>query len=686
MQGRLATGASLGAIAEERKPRKLLVLFPGRGGLFGGVGQGLYAKEPAFREMIRHCHNVAGARFPVINYFEGQQLNGETHIELLHASILHAVLHLGLSELWRSKGLIVDGTIGSSLGELTACYLNASLSVEDILSFLCSDVGGHERLPKKAKYIIVQHGCGDYKALVRHAPVELALCAEWSPSVCILACLPEEVVGALPFLEEKALSYHVYSGEYAYHTPLFALCRSNIPKTNMTPRPAVCEVYSSFSGNRVSPGVSFGDLYWFWQGASPVVFRSALESALDYSYDTILCMASSESVKGNVLETAENRNKEIMFLDSLCEGEAEEEVFNNTLETLKGFGKIEQTTRRTTMISNSKECEFADLQIAQDPYSVYRSMREIGSVHYSTVADCWILLDYSDISSVLKQAQAVAPTSGATAPGRDLIRKTLASAFSAKGLAHIHKYLQETSRMLLETAREKGEFDIVGEFALPLTQLTLGRVLNLTAEEVCILQHQCDSQKKALFFDHASKLQTEKITVDDVADFLEELWTDATSIIGGLTSGATNILLEHKAVRRELQWELDLIPQFIEEVLRFDSPQQILVRQSQHSIELANDVIPAGAQIRLCIGAANRDNKHYANPDLFALERNPRDHLSFAAGEHYFLGALLARMQAQVAMEVLLAILPDMEKVSRAMQYSTSSTYRLLEELVVRTG
>jgi cytochrome P450 len=104
-------------------------------------------------------------------------------------------------------------------------------------------------------------------------------------------------------------------------------------------------------------------------------------------------------------------------------------------------------------------------------------------------------------------------------------------------------------------------------------------------------------------------------------------------------------------------------------------------------ILLGNVSLPAGAQVRLCLGAANRDVKHYANPELFVLSRYPKDNLAFGAGTHYCLGAMLARILAQCALRTLLTCCPEMrltQPAGEAGRYVDSDKIRALESLIVK--
>lgn len=125
-----------------------------------------------------------------------------------------------------------------------------------------------------------------------------------------------------------------------------------------------------------------------------------------------------------------------------------------------------------------------------------------------------------------------------------------------------------------------------------------------------------------------------------------------TSLIGS----AIRMLAEQPALQDTLRADPGLIPSFVEEVARLESPFKGHYRTVRRATQLAGVSLDAGATLILCWGAANRDTAHFDHPDDVRLDRpSPRDHLAFGRGVHHCVGAPLARMEARVALEELLA-------------------------------
>ena len=127
-----------------------------------------------------------------------------------------------------------------------------------------------------------------------------------------------------------------------------------------------------------------------------------------------------------------------------------------------------------------------------------------------------------------------------------------------------------------------------------------------------------------------------------------------TNLIGnGLVA-----LLDHPDEMRRLLAQPELYRTGVEEMLRFDSPVQLGNRITTEATELGGVALPAGAQVNLCIGAANRDPAQFPDPDRFDVGRAPNRHLAFAAGIHQCAGLSLARLEATIAISRFLARFP----------------------------
>jgi cytochrome P450 len=163
----------------------------------------------------------------------------------------------------------------------------------------------------------------------------------------------------------------------------------------------------------------------------------------------------------------------------------------------------------------------------------------------------------------------------------------------------------------------------------------------------------------------------------------------------GLLAGAGNetttrligwtgqLLGEHPDQRREIARDRSLVPQAIEEILRFEPPSPVQARWVSRDVEHHGQTVPAGSIMLLLNAAANRDERRWDDPDRFDIHREPKPHLSFGYGIHFCLGAALARLEGRVALDEVLRRFPDWElDMDNAVQARTS-TVRGWERLPV---
>jgi cytochrome P450 len=127
-----------------------------------------------------------------------------------------------------------------------------------------------------------------------------------------------------------------------------------------------------------------------------------------------------------------------------------------------------------------------------------------------------------------------------------------------------------------------------------------------------------------------------------------------------LISSAMLLLLRHPRQMAAVRAEPCLIPKFIEEALRLESPIKAFFRVAKADTELGGVKIPAGSRLAVLFASANRDENKFSNPERFDIDRaNASEHFAFGLGIHYCLGASLARTEARIAFEVLLSRLKD---------------------------
>ena len=152
----------------------------------------------------------------------------------------------------------------------------------------------------------------------------------------------------------------------------------------------------------------------------------------------------------------------------------------------------------------------------------------------------------------------------------------------------------------------------------------------------------------------AAELEGSRLSFDEMLQMLILLLVAGNETTTTLIGNAAIELMRHPQQLARLRAQPELMPLAIEEVLRFSSPVQVDVRHAPRAAEIAGQPVPAGSNMLLWLGSANRDEAVFERPDVFDVGREDNRHLAFGFGPHYCLGANLARLEAQVAVRVLL--------------------------------
>jgi cytochrome P450 len=143
------------------------------------------------------------------------------------------------------------------------------------------------------------------------------------------------------------------------------------------------------------------------------------------------------------------------------------------------------------------------------------------------------------------------------------------------------------------------------------------------------------------------------LSTGEVLAFVVLLLVAGNETTTNLIGNAMKALVRHPDQLAQVARDPRLVPGMLEEALRYDPPVQGLPRRVMQPTELAGTSLPAGSDLLLMFGAANRDESRFPDPDRFDIQRHPEGHLAFGHGIHFCLGASLARLEARVAFEAL---------------------------------
>jgi cytochrome P450/ferredoxin-NADP reductase len=358
------------------------------------------------------------------------------------------------------------------------------------------------------------------------------------------------------------------------------------------------------------------------------------------------------------------------------------------------------------------------------PYEVYRQLRDHAPVYYSPRRDLYVVSRYEDVKACLRNHEQLVNALGndmdgthdsygvgnlvaQDQPRHTVLRAVVRPSFAAREILAMEQHIRELARELLATMRQKGGGDFARDFALPLVfgaslrlmgipssdtdfwQAHLLRSMTRTVGEFGIPEDASTSNREAE--EHLSEIMQRRreeieagakadtpdvisqILLAGASDRLEQveliglahlILSASTDAPAALLTNCIAVLDKFPTLQGYLRQNPSKIKDFVEETLRYDGPAKNLCRQTTAEITIADVTIPENSRIMVLMGSANRDERAHQNPDTFDLFRTMTAEnkiLTFGDGIHSCMGAPLARLTAQVALEEIVASLDDSE-------------------------
>jgi len=368
-----------------------------------------------------------------------------------------------------------------------------------------------------------------------------------------------------------------------------------------------------------------------------------------------------------------------------------------------------------------------------DPFPCYRTLRDDYPCFWSPEAQMWVLSRYADIVSAGQDWQTYSSASGnlmTELPGRagatlgssdppkhDRLRGLIQHAFMKRNLLALEEPVRAVAQEVFGDLRGVDRFDFK-EASSRFTVKVLMAVLGLpmgdeaivdeqTVRDNAVLMVQSDARTRAKgpehiaaynwMQDYASQViamrraapRNDLISnfalaeIDgDRLDDREVLLTTTTLIMAGVESlGGFMMMFAYNlasfdAARQAVVADPGLLPDAIEESLRFNTSAQRFRRRLMRDVVLHGQTMLAGDFVCLAYGSGNRDERQYPNPDVFDIARKPRGHLGFGGGVHACLGTAIARLAVKIAFEEFHKAVPDYRRVADQLPWMPSSTFR----------
>jgi cytochrome P450 len=353
-----------------------------------------------------------------------------------------------------------------------------------------------------------------------------------------------------------------------------------------------------------------------------------------------------------------------------------------------------------------------------NPYPVFRRLREEAPLYYNDEHDFYAISRYDDCLSVLGNRDDFISGNGSILefikndmpvpsamfifedpPLHTIHRKLLSRMFTPKRMGALELEIREFCAKALDPLIGAAEFDFIEHLGLEMPMRVIGMMLGIPEQHLRATQQIVEDNMRAepgkplersgkgMTGEGYEEFVDERIknpTDDMMSDLIRAEFEDAdgrtrtltraeiltlVALLFGAGNETTNrligwtgkLLSEHPDQRRAIHQNLALIPDAIEEILRYESPGPYIGRTTSREVELRGVKVPAGGIVLSLVAAANRDDRKFADAEVFNIHRERLPHLTFGYGFHNCLGNALARVEGRIALEEVLKRFPDWE-------------------------
>ena len=379
--------------------------------------------------------------------------------------------------------------------------------------------------------------------------------------------------------------------------------------------------------------------------------------------------------------------------------------------------------------------------ISADPFPTYRRLRDEAPIYYNGRYDVWALSRYADVKQGLVDWETFSNSRSdileiikggfdlpagvvmfEDPPSHTMHRGLMSRVFTPRRMSALEDHVREYCRACLDPLVGTDRFDFVKDLGERMPMRVIGMLLGIPESDQHAVRHKADATLRteagkpmevqqtaiadgSMFAEYiewrakhpADDLMTallnaefdddtgtvRKLSRDEVLAYTQVIAGAGNETTGRLIGWLGKVLGEHPDQRRALVDDRSLIPNAIEETLRFQPTGLHLARYVARDVEYYGMTVPAGSVMLLLVGSANRDERRYANPDRFDVRRDIGQHLTFGYGLHFCLGASLARLEGRVALDEVLKRFPDWEVDDDHVTVASTSTVRGFETMPV---
>ena len=369
-----------------------------------------------------------------------------------------------------------------------------------------------------------------------------------------------------------------------------------------------------------------------------------------------------------------------------------------------------------------------DTYVHGPPHDAIAELRVASPVVRLPVPDgteCWAVLTHADVVHVAREPELFSASEGGVVveeldpeqlqmmrhmllamdpPPHADYRRPVAPSFTARVIGRLEGQVREICRGIMDRAAEAGEVEFVHDVCGLLPSEVVGKIMGLPAEDWARIQRWAEqmtsgqdpelageitdgnpSLDMAMYFiEFGAQRRAEPAREDltslilaadfggepmsdiDFGSFCVQLVTAGNDTTKTMLSSGLHALLQHPDQMQALRDDPSRLPGAVEEILRWANPLHYFRRTATSDTELHGVPIAAGEKLAMVYTSANRDEAVFADPHAFDIGRDPNPHLSFGIGEHFCLGAHLARLEGRIFFEELLGRFPSIEQTGDA--------------------
>ena len=382
-----------------------------------------------------------------------------------------------------------------------------------------------------------------------------------------------------------------------------------------------------------------------------------------------------------------------------------------------------------------------------DPWPVYARLRAESPVHRSPELPLTAVSRYQDVMAVLKNPGASSSTAlrdlfnsnsaggsdegglegetliGSDPPVHTRLRKIVNRAFLPSRIAALEPRVRQVTDRLISRFERSGTCDLMADLAVPLPVTMIAELLGIGAErrddfkrwsndllvmatgrpspeqiesiqrsdeelDACIDEiveaRRAHPQNDLISTLVAAEAEDDVMTNEEVGNLIALLLIAGNETTSNLIGNAMLALLEHPEQLAALRGLPALWPGAVEELLRHTSPVQLTLRRATRDVELPGGKIVQNEMVAVLLASANRDERQFPGGEQLDVRRDARGHVAFGYSTHFCVGSNLARLEARVALEALVARLRRIERVEERIDYGASLLVRGPSRLRVR--